>query len=97
MLSLQTHEFEKVPNTSGQYKITRVVPYVRFGSRDGAFYIQGGRVFSETGEEVKNPPTWVYDEADKLGPVVKAEVGWQGRPDASQRAEPEKQTLSLKK
>lgn len=98
MLSLQTHELEKVPNTSGTWRISRVNPYVRLGSKSGVFFIQGGKVFAETGEEVSDPPGWVLEEAERLTPKVKAEVGWVGREKApEQPADSSKQTLSLKK
>lgn len=73
--SLQTHHFEKIPNTS-QYKIARITPYVRLGSRDACFYIQGGKVYTENGPEVVDPPAWVFEQAARLTPETKAEIGW---------------------
>lgn len=74
-LSLQTHHFEKIPNTS-QHRISRVTPYVRVCLKGEAFYVQGGKVYTEDGPEVRDPPGWVFEQLALLTPACKAEVGW---------------------
>lgn len=73
--SLQTHHFEKVPNT-GLYRISSITPYVRISDGEVAYYIQGGKVYTESGPEVEDPPAWFYEHAKRLTPATKAEVGW---------------------
>lgn len=95
-LSLTTHEFEKVPNSSGQWKISRVHPYVRLGKQGVAFYIQDGKIWQETGELCDDPPQWVFDEARRMGAAAKAEVGWKDPEPQAPQAASQGNTLSLK-
>jgi hypothetical protein len=77
------HVYEKVPGTAGHFRLTRINPALRLGCEAGHLYLQAGRVFEESGAEVKNPPSWFAEELAKCDPAALREVGYQPKPAAA--------------
>lgn len=76
VLTLQPHQYEKIPGQGMQMRLARVVPYLRIRhSTDPPLFIQKGEVYTDDGEEVKELPEWFWDEARKCSPAARAEVG----------------------
>jgi hypothetical protein len=72
--TLRVHEYGKVDG-SPFTKIIKSSHYIRMSAYGNPpIYIQGGRLYSEGGDEVKNPPSWFWEEVKKLTDKALEEV-----------------------
>lgn len=73
--SLKTHEFRRVSGSNTRV-LTRIRPYIRVrNGEDPPLYIQEGRVYSESGQEVDPLPPWFWDHARTITPAGRNKVG----------------------
>lgn len=71
--SLRTHE---AAMKQGRKIIKKINPYLRLTKGDGPpVFLQGGRFYYESGEEVTDPPDWLDGELKKLNPEALKQVG----------------------
>lgn len=91
MLKLElkgVHVFEKVPGSSGAFRLVRTNPAMRIGGTEGHLYIQGGHVFEEGGKEVpiSQVPAWFTAALEFVNPAALKECGWNfQRPAAAKK------------
>ncbi|MCI0528028.1 MAG: hypothetical protein L0Y56_11385, partial [Nitrospira sp.] len=92
MLNLKPHKVQQDPKTR-QDKVIKVDPYIRLSHgeqytnaagkvcyrKEAPVFLQGGRYYSESGEEVKKPPEWVTAEMAKIGAEALSEAGFAKR------------------
>lgn len=72
--SLVPHEFTKI--SAGQWRVSRINPYIRL-SKDGTeVFLQEGKVWDRSGKELKTKPGWFEEELAKCNPVALAEAGF---------------------
>lgn len=72
--TLQTHDNRKTK--AGTVNTVAANPYVRLAADGQVFFLQNGKFWSEGGQEQKNVPAWVVQQADALDETVKRECGW---------------------
>ena len=73
-----THHMGKTPDTQN-HKVVRVTPIVRLGYMGEIVLLQGGRVFSDDGEEMALPG-WAYEAMSRLTPTALKEAGFEAVP-----------------
>lgn len=76
--TLKPHTFERIEGTQ-QYRLTKVIPYVRLGNDNESVFLQAGKMFYVSGEVVKTPPAWVKEEMGKMTAKALAEVGFESK------------------
>lgn len=75
-----THHMGKTPETQN-HKVVRVTPIVRLGYMGEVVLLQGGRSFSDDGEELALPG-WAYEAMARLTPAALKEAGYDALPEA---------------
>lgn len=76
-LTLRPHDWKR--NKKGNSILVRTSAYVRLHqSGEPAIFVQGGRYFTDGGEEVMKAPPWVLEQIKTLTDTVKKEVGLVG-------------------
>lgn len=101
----QVHYYERVKGTT-RSQLAKINPVVRIkGEKQSPpLFIQHGKIWTEAGDEVKEPPEWFWNEARKMGSEALNECGLKlpsvqtEKPDISARpvrGRPTKHTKSL--
>lgn len=85
-MSLQVH---KPVRRKGKEVGMRANPYARFSFAGEKIAIQDGQFFAEGGKPwVGEIPSWVYDQLEKMDPVVLAELKAPERPGKKSKVDP---------
>ncbi len=82
--TLQTHQFRR--GRANQRVLAKVTPYKAFSNGEQRLYVQSGKVWSEGGEEITNPPGWFWEAYETTTPEKKAILGLDGPPRKSKTA-----------
>lgn len=75
-LTLRVHDYRVMPGTN-QARLLSMKPYINVKAGNGPpIFIQGGKLWAEGGEEIKNPPEWFWDEIKKIDPERLKAIGF---------------------
>lgn len=74
-----THHMGKNPDNL-RYQVVRTTPIVRLNFMSEVVLLQGGRVFSGDGTEMKLPG-WAYEAMSRLTPATLKEAGFDAVPE----------------
>lgn len=83
--SLTVHHFRRDPRTNHRV-LTKVTPYIAIGTRAGRLYVQAGKVWSEGGQEIEQPPEWFWEEWAKISPERQKLFGLPTKPAGKTKA-----------
>jgi hypothetical protein len=72
--SLTVHHFRRDPRTNHRVLI-KTTPYIAISSAEGRLFVQTGKVWSEGGQEITDPPVWFWEGWAKIRPERRKQFG----------------------